>query len=90
MPKVTSIRLPDELVDDIDRIARSLDRSRGWVIRQALTQYVQGQETDVGTMQAAIGELEASSPLSNAHRQVIIAALEHMIQDAVEKDPEPS
>jgi predicted transcriptional regulator len=90
MPKVTSIRLPDELVDDLDRIAQSLDRSRGWVIRQALTQYVQEQETDVSAMQAAIGELEGSSPLSNAHRKVIIAALEHMIEDAVEKEPEPS
>lgn len=90
MPKVTSIRLPAELVDDLDRIALSLDRSRGWVIRQALTQYVQAQAPEVSAVQAAIGELEASGPLSNAHRQVIIAALERMIEDAVEKDPEPS
>jgi len=89
MPKVTSIRLPDELVDRLDRIARSLDHSRGWVIRQALARYAEEQETHVSAIHSAIDELEASSPLAHAHHKVI-AALERMIEDAVEHDPEPN
>lgn len=86
MTTVTSIRLPDDLVDRLDRIAESLDRSRGWVIRQALARYVQEQETPVSAVKSAIDELEASTPLSSAHQKVI-AALELMIEQASEQEP---
>jgi metal-responsive CopG/Arc/MetJ family transcriptional regulator len=76
MTKVTSIRLPDELVDRLDRIARSLDRPRGWVIRQALSSYLQLQE-------AVAAGAPQSTPLEK-----VIAALEGMIEDAAERDSE--
>ena len=84
MPKVTSIRLPDTLVDRLDRIARSLDRPRSWVIRQALEAYV---AACVGG-DAAPDEPDLSADLPISHQKVI-AALEHMIEDAVKHAPEP-
>jgi predicted transcriptional regulator len=89
MTKVTSIRLPDDLVDRLDQIARSSDRPRGWVIRQALASYVQMHEAgETGTpgAQAARDEVEAGADQSTPLEKVI-AALELMIQDAAERDP---
>lgn len=41
--KVISAHVPEELADKVDQIAARLDRSRGWVIKQALADWL-GQE----------------------------------------------
>lgn len=41
LDKVTSVRLPEQLVDQIDDLAASLDRSRGWLIEQACKLYLE-------------------------------------------------
>jgi len=43
--KVISAHVPEELADKVDQIAARLDRSRGWVIKQALTDWL-GQEEE--------------------------------------------
>lgn len=85
MTKVTSIRLPDDLVDRLDQIARSSDRPRGWVIRQALASYVQMHEAGGTQAAAAHDDVEAGVDQSTPLEKVI-AALELMIQDAAERD----
>jgi predicted transcriptional regulator len=89
MPKVTSIRLPDELVDGLDRVARSLDRPRSWVILQALMGYVREQEDYVRDLQQALAEVDAGTAVLTAHEDVM-AELEHMLEDAVGPDPRRS
>lgn len=41
--KVISAHVPEELADKVDQIAARLDRSRGWVIKQVLADWL-GQE----------------------------------------------
>ncbi|PPK64132.1 putative transcriptional regulator [Methylobacter tundripaludum] len=43
--KVISAHVPEELADKVDQIAARLDRSRGWVIKQALADWL-GQEEE--------------------------------------------
>lgn len=43
MPQITA-RVPDDLVEELDRAARTLDRSRADVIRQALVYYLEDLE----------------------------------------------
>lgn len=38
--KVLTAHVPVGLVEKVDRIAQRLDRSRGWVMRQALSAWV--------------------------------------------------
>ncbi len=38
-----SITIPEELVEAADRVARELDRSRSWLIVEALRRYLAGQ-----------------------------------------------
>lgn len=43
--KVISAHVPEELADKVDQIAARLDRSRGWIIKQALADWL-GQEEE--------------------------------------------
>ena len=37
---MTSVRMPDQLMDKLEAIAKKLDRSKGWIIKDAVSQYV--------------------------------------------------
>lgn len=43
--KVISAHVPEEMADKVDQIAARLDRSRGWIIKQALVDWL-GQEEE--------------------------------------------
>ena len=43
--KVISAYVPEELADKVDQIAARLDRSRGWIVKQALADWL-GQEEE--------------------------------------------
>lgn len=42
--KITSVALPDELTDRIDRVARDSERSRSFVVRKLLEQSLTGAD----------------------------------------------
>lgn len=37
---MTSVRMPDELAEDLDRIASRLKRTKGWIINEALREFL--------------------------------------------------
>lgn len=43
--KVISAHVPEEMADKVDQIAARLDRSRAWIVKQALTDWL-GQEEE--------------------------------------------
>ena len=42
--KVLTVHLPLPLADKVDRLAASLERPRGWIIKQALTAWIDQEE----------------------------------------------
>ena len=44
---VTSVRLPDDLQARLEETAERLKRSKGWVISEALSEYVEKEERAV-------------------------------------------
>ena len=38
---MTSVRMPDQLMDKLETIAEKLDRSKGWIIKDAVNQYIE-------------------------------------------------
>jgi predicted transcriptional regulator len=38
--RVVTAKLPDELVSRMDQIAERIDRSKSWIVRQALTEWL--------------------------------------------------
>jgi hypothetical protein len=50
-----SITIPEELVQAADRLARGLDRSRSWVLVDALRGYVAGHAQPAASRDAEVG-----------------------------------
>lgn len=40
----TSVRMPDELLDRLERTAEQLRRSKGWIIKDAVEEYLKREE----------------------------------------------
>ena len=75
----TSITLPPELVDAADRRARELDRSRSWVIAEALRRYVAEPGSGVVAHPGRVNEPSAhpyaASEVAEARRRHLAAEL---------------
>lgn len=41
---MTSVRMPDELLAELEQTAEKLRRSKGWVINDAVKEYIQREE----------------------------------------------
>jgi predicted transcriptional regulator len=61
---MTSVRMPDDLMERLDATAARLRRSKGWVINDAVREYLEREELqqrrDQETREALV-ELEAGS-----------------------------
>src|SRR5690242_21731915 len=53
-----SLRVPTELLEDIDRIAQTLDRPRSWVMLRALRACLEAEGAEVIEDAAALAELD--------------------------------
>lgn len=73
MPGATiTIRTDPELAENIAALASAMDRSRNWVIEQALKQYVQAQMWQIEGIKAAIASLDKGEGIP--HEQVLAEA----------------
>ena len=71
MTKVTSIRLEDELSNQLDRLAVALDRPKAWVIEQAIRRYVEEQAWQVQAIQEALDDVRSGQADVVPHEQVM-------------------
>jgi len=53
-----SLRVPADLIETLDKIAATLERSRSWVMLRALRQYVTDEGQEVLDVQEGIAELD--------------------------------
>lgn len=58
---VTTVRLPPETEQQLDALAQKLDRSKGWLINQALKEYVERQRLEQVRWREALEAIEAAS-----------------------------
>ena len=52
--RTASIRVDEQVLDRLDRLAQTMDRSRSWVIAQAIEQYLDHEEWFVQAVEAGI------------------------------------
>lgn len=64
-----TIRTDPDLADKVAALALSMDRSRNWVIEEALRQYVETQAWQIEGIKAAIDSLDKGEGIP--HEQVI-------------------
>jgi predicted transcriptional regulator len=65
------IRVPQELREQIDRIAASMDRSRNWVVTEAIEQYLDVQRWQVELIRERLAEAESGNATFIPHEEVM-------------------
>ena len=60
-----SLRMDDEKIDRIDRLASELGRSRAWVLNQAADRYLEYEEWFVHQVREGIAEAERGETTSH-------------------------
>jgi len=69
-----TITIPEELVQAADARARSLDRSRSWVLVEALRQYLQAGPRSGGVREPAVAYAPSAPQTPRADAPVDVAA----------------
>lgn len=64
--KTTTIRIDNNILDRIDELAKSLSRSRSWVINKAIDQLLSYEEWFVQEVSNGLKEAEQGEFASNA------------------------
>lgn len=55
--KATTIRMEDTILDRVDSMAKSVNRSRTWVINQAIERFLSYEEWFVQEVQVGVNEV---------------------------------
>lgn len=55
---MTSVRMPDEMMEKLDAAASKLRRSKGWIIKDAVQQYLERGEQQAIRYQETLEALE--------------------------------
>jgi len=64
--KATTVRMDDNLLHRVDGIAKSLSRSRSWVINQALERFVDYEEWFKLEVEEGLAEVDRGEVASDA------------------------
>ncbi|MES2298583.1 MAG: ribbon-helix-helix protein, CopG family [Pseudomonadota bacterium] len=57
--KVLTAHVPEQLADKVDQLAARLERSRGWVVKQALSAWVDMEEERSRLTREAMDDVDA-------------------------------
>jgi predicted transcriptional regulator len=64
--RVVTAHIPDELARKLDSLAERLERSRGWVVKEALEGYLALEEERHRETLAALAEVDAGTTVDHA------------------------
>lgn len=64
--RVITAHVPTDLADQVDALADRLDRSRGWIMKQALSAWVDQEEMRHQMTLEALADVEAGQVIDHA------------------------
>ena len=70
--RVVTAKLPDELVARMDEIAKRLDRSKSWIVREAVSEWLAEERRRFELTTEALTDFEAGRTFS--HEEVLAMA----------------
>lgn len=74
--KVLTAHVPLPLADKVDQIAARLERSRGWIMKQALTAWVDQEEERRRLTFEALADVDAGQVIDHQSVQAWAASLD--------------
>jgi predicted transcriptional regulator len=84
--KVVTAHLPEDLADKLDDFAEARERSRGWVMKQALRSYIEWEEEkDRLTVEA----LESIERIGTIPHEEVVAWAKSLSTDSPLPEPKP-
>lgn len=74
--KVLTAHVPLPLADKVDELAARLDRSRGWVVKQALSAWVEQEEERYCLTKLALADVDEGRVVSQARMRSWVDSLD--------------
>jgi predicted transcriptional regulator len=65
------VRIPQEIREELDRIATTMDRSRNWVVTEAIEQYLEVQRWQIDLIRERLAEAESGTATFIPHEEVM-------------------
>lgn len=65
MQSATTVRLDPEIREQLDKMAEQLDRPRAWIIKEAVSQYLEREIWYLAEVQKGIDDAEAGRVISH-------------------------
>ncbi|MDY6850268.1 MAG: ribbon-helix-helix domain-containing protein [Thermodesulfobacteriota bacterium] len=75
--KVLTAHVPITLAEKVDQMAERLDRSRGWVMKQALSAWVDQEEERSRLTREALADVDAGSVIDHQAVQAWAESLDN-------------
>ena len=73
--KVLTAHVPLPLAEKVDALAARLDRPRGWIVKQALTDWVEQEEERFRLTMLALSDVDEGRVVSQARMQSWVDSL---------------
>jgi predicted transcriptional regulator len=84
MPSIT-VRVSDNTIQELDELARAMDRSRSWVVTDALARYLAEERQWMEQIRKGIEELDRGEGIPH---EEVMAEMRQMIAERLEKAAE--
>jgi predicted transcriptional regulator len=65
MQTVTTVRFDPEIREQLDKMAEQMDRSRAWIIKEAVAQYLERETWYLAEAQKGIDDADAGRVISH-------------------------
>ncbi len=77
--RTASIRVEQDTLERLDRLARSMDRSRSWIVHQAIQQYLDYEDWFVEEVEKGIAAADRGELIS--HGEVMTETRRRIVKD---------
>lgn len=84
--RVLTAHIPEELAEKVDQYARSMERSRAWIVKQALTNWIDWEEEKT---RLSLEALEEADRIGTISHEDMVAWAESLGTDSPLPPPAP-
>jgi len=78
---ITTIRIPSKLDNDLISVAKAMNRSKSYIIRDGIEKYVKELQEDVDDYTAALEALQYDGPIYTLEEIINKLGLENEMED---------
>jgi predicted transcriptional regulator len=82
--RVVTAKLPDDLVSRVDEVADRIDRSKSWIVRQSVTEWLAGEERRCQLTLEALQDVDEGRTIP---REAALAMVEQRKRETRKKQP---